>query len=86
MDFPQRHKILQRLAAQATGKNAGQPEVDPTQGIIEKITQALVQAGLPQDAVQQLIEQAMSGGQSGQPSQPPAQSQQNGTYPPQMTM
>ena len=80
MDFPERHKILQRLASEATGKNAGDPNVDPTAGVVDAITQALVQAGLPQDAVQQIIEQAVSGGQAGGA---PAQ---GGNFPPQMTM
>lgn len=76
LDFPSRHKILQRLAAGATGKNAGQPEVDQTQGQLDVLFQTLQQMGVPQELLQQAI-QAMSGGQ-------PAQ--QGGNFPPQMVM
>lgn len=76
LDFPSRHKILQRLAAGATGKNAGQPEVDQTQGQLDVLFQTLQQMGVPQELLQQAIE-AMSGGQ-------PAQ--QGGNFPPQMVM
>ena len=76
LDFPQRHKILQRLAAEATGKSAGKPEVegDP---MMEMIAQ-LEQMGLPPEMVEQLVQQMQGGGQQ--------QQQQGGNFPPQMTI
>ena len=76
MDFPARHKILQRLAAEATGKNAGDPMVDQTGGQMEQLMAMLQQLGLPPEVLDQLMQQ-MQGGQ---------QPQQGGNFPPQMTM
>lgn len=77
MDFPQRHKILQRLAAEATGKNAGDPTVDTTGGQLDQLMQLLAQAGLPQEMIDQLMEQVSSG---------QAQVPETGTFPPQMVI
>ena len=76
MDFPQRHKILQRLSAEATGKNAGDPMVDPTGGQMEQLMAMLQQAGMPQETLDQLMQQMQGGAQ---------QPQQGGNFPPQMT-
>lgn len=80
MDFPSRHKILQRLAAEATGKNAGDPMVDETegQGQVEQMLMLLQQMGLPPEMLEELMAQ-MQGGQ-------PQQQQQGGNFPPQMTI
>lgn len=78
MDFPNRHKILNRLAAEATGKNAGDPNVDQTNGQLEQVFAALEQLGIPQEVLQQVLQQVQQGGQ--QPAQ------QGGNFPPQMTM
>jgi hypothetical protein len=77
MDFPGRHKVLQRLAAEATGKSAGDPSVDgdPVGQILEMLTQM----GLPPEMIDQI---AQAVGQGGQPVQPPGTS----TVPTQMTM
>lgn len=76
MDFPARHKILNRLAAEATGKNAGDPMVDQTGGQAEQMMAMLQQMGLPPEAIDQLMQQLQGGGQP----------QQGGNFPPQMTM
>lgn len=76
MDFPSRHKILQRLAAEATGKNAGDPMVDQTGGQMEQLMAMLQQMGLPPEALDQLMQQLQGGGQP----------QAGGNFPPQMTM
>ena len=76
MDFPARHKILNRLAAEATGKNAGDPMVDQTGGQVEQMMAMLQQMGLPPEAIDQLMQQLQGGGQP----------QQGGNFPPQMTM
>lgn len=75
LDFPQRHKILKRLAAEATGKSAGDPMVegDPT----AQLMQMLEQMGLPPE----MMEQIMAGMQQGQGG---GQPQQGGNFPPQM--
>jgi len=75
MDFPARHKILQRLAAEATGKNAGDPMVE-TGRQIEQIFTILQQFGVPAEILAQAVQQI----QGGQPQQ------QGGNFPPQMTM
>lgn len=77
LDFPDRAKILQRLTAEATGKNAGDPTVDTTTGQIDQIMQMLAQMGIPQEALDQIMQQVQGGG--GQP-------QQTGNFPPQITM
>jgi len=77
MDFPSRHKILQRLAAEATGKNAGDPMVDQTGGQIEQILAMLQQLGIPPEVLDQVMQQI--GGMGGQPVE-------GGNFPPQMTM
>lgn len=78
MDFPGRHKIIQRIAAEATGKSAGDPNVegDPVGQMLDLLTQM----GLPPEMIEQ-IAQAMQQ-QGGQPTQPPGTT----TVPPQMTM
>lgn len=76
MDFPSRHKILQRLAAEATGKNAGDPMVDQTGGQMEQLMAMLQQMGLPPEALDQLMQQLQGG----------AQQPQGGNFPPQMTI
>lgn len=76
MDFPQRHKILQRLAAEATGKNAGDPNVDQTSGQMEQMMQMLQQAGIPQEVLDQMMQQLQQGA---------TQPQQGGNFPPQIT-
>ena len=60
MDFPSRHKILQRLAAEATGKSAGDPEVE-NGDMLGQLTEVMTQMGLPEEIVQAIME-AMSGG------------------------
>lgn len=77
MDFPSRHKVLQRLAAEATGKNAGDPMVDETSGQIEQILMLLQQMGLPPEMLEMIVQQIQGGGQD--PSQ-------GGNFPPQMVM
>ena len=74
MDFPQRHKILQRLAAEATGKNAGDPSVDTATGQLEQVFGMLQQAGIPAELLQQIMQQMQGGGQP-----------QGGNFPPQIT-
>lgn len=76
LDFPERHKILQRLAAEATGKSAGDPNVegDPVADMLGM----LQQMGLPPEMLEQ-IAQAMQQQGGGQP-------QQGGNFPPQMVM
>jgi hypothetical protein len=78
MDFPGRHKIMQRLAAEATGKSAGDPNVDGDP--VGQMLEILTQMGLPPEMIEQ-IAQAMQQ-QGGQPAQPTGTT----TVPPQMTM
>lgn len=80
LDWPDRHKILARLAAEATGKNAGDPNVDTTDSQVQQIFQMLQQMGLPEEAIQQMQQQIQQGAQ--QPQQP----QGGGNFPPQMVM
>lgn len=77
MEFPQRHKILQRLAAEATGKNAGDPDVDGDP--VGQMLEILQQMGMPPEMIEQLV-QAMQQGQT------PGQPNETGNFPPQMTM
>jgi len=77
MDFPSRHKILQRLAAEVTGKSAGDPMVDQSGGQVEQILIMLQEMGLPQEILNLIIQKLQSGGTS---------PQQGGNFPPQMTM
>src|SRR5690606_30972972 len=82
-DYPQRHKILQRLAAEATGKDAGQPAVeqgDVIQQMVGVMIDTLTQMGMPPEQVEQLAQvliQQLTQQQGGQP--------QTGQYRPQMT-
>jgi hypothetical protein len=76
MDFPNRHKILSRLANAATGKNAGDPNVDTTNSQVEQIFAMLQQMGIPQEVLDQILAQVQQ--DSAQP--------QGGNFPPQMTM
>lgn len=76
MAFPSRHKILQRLAAEATGKNAGDPMVDTTGGQINQIMEMLAQAGLPPEMIDQIMQQTQQG----------QGASQGGNFPPQMAM
>ena len=75
MDYPSRHKILQRLAAEATGKNAGEPGVDTTNGQLDQMIQMLTQMGIPPEMLQMAMQQ-LSQGTAGQ---------QTGNFQPQMT-
>lgn len=74
MDFPNRHKILQRLAAEATGKSAGDPSVDGNP--VEQMLMIMQQMGLPPEMIEQIASAMAQGGQP----------QQGGNFPPQMTM
>lgn len=77
MDFPSRHKILQRLAAEVTGKSAGDPVADPSSGGIDQLMQMMAEMGMPQETLDQLMQQLQGGGQA---------APQGGNFPPQMTM
>ena len=79
MDFPSRHKILQRLAAEATGKSAGDPMVDEPGGQMAMMMKMLGEMGLPPETMEQLMAQLNGEGGGGQPPQ-----QQGGNFPPQM--
>ena len=77
MDFPSRHKILQRLAAEVTGKSAGDPVADPSSGGIDQLMQMMAEMGMPQETLDQLMQQLQGGGQA---------APQGGNFPPQMTI
>jgi hypothetical protein len=73
VDFPDREAILQRLAAETTGKSAGQPMAEAGMGGqqgLDQLMQQLQQMGLDPNMIQQLM-QSM-----GQPNQ-------GGNYQPQ---
>lgn len=76
LDYPGRHKILQRLAKEATGKNAGEPMVDQTSGQMEQLMAMLQQSGVDPGVLEQIMAQL---GQT-------TQGQQTGNFQPQMTM
>lgn len=75
IEYPDRHKILQRLASEATGKNAGDPNVDGDP--VGQMMEMLAQMGLPEEMLAQIAQQMQQGG-----GQPP---QQKG-FAPQMTI
>ncbi len=95
MEFPNRHKILQRLNKEVTGKNAGDPSSElgfTGQQGIEQIAQALLQMGLPEDVIAQIVQiiagaQQNGQGQTQQMQVPQAGGQpQPGGYEAQITM
>lgn len=92
MDFPNRRKILSRIQAEVTGKDAGDPNAEAGNGAVEMMLQQLQQIlanqGAPPEVVEQIIMQLQSGGeqQGGyDPLQAVSDAQNgNGTFPPQM--
>lgn len=79
LDFPQRHKILQRLAAEATGKSAGDPTVE--EDPLAQVMEMLSGMGLPPEMIEELAAQIVQKQQGGQQQQ-----QQGGNFPPQMVI
>lgn len=88
LDFPQRHKILQRLAQDVTGKDAGDPNAEAGLGAVEmmmaSLSEVLNQLGLPEEAVQEVIMRVQQQSEQGGGQQP--QQQPGGNFPPQMTI
>lgn len=87
IDFPERHKILQRLASEVTGQNAGEGDAEAGQGMaqqmMEQFEQVLIQLGLDEQTSQQVLAQMAQQMQGGAGKTPP--SQQTGQFKPQMT-
>ena len=87
LEFPNRRKILSRIEAEVTGKNAGDPNAEAGAGAIDMLMQqfqqVLQQAGAPPEAIQQIMEQLMMAQQGGAEGGSDAQTGQ-GNFPPQV--
>lgn len=87
LEFPNRRKILSRIEAEVTGKNAGDPNAEAGVGAIDALMQqfqqVLQQAGAPPEAIQQIMEQLMASQQGGEQGMSDAQNGQ-GNFPPQV--
>jgi len=85
LDFPNRRKILARLEAEVTGKNAGDPNAEAGAGAIDammmQLEQILTQSGAPPEVIEQIMMQMMTAGQD--PAMSDAQTGQ-GNFPPQV--
>lgn len=89
LEFPNRRKILSRIEAEVTGKNAGDPNAEAGNGAIEMLMQqfqqVLQQAGAPPEAIQQIMQQLMMAQQGGEQGQPMSDAQSGqGNFPPQV--
>jgi len=93
MDFPNRRKILSRIQAEVTGKDAGDPNAEAGNGAVEMLMQQfqqiLTDQGAPPEIIDQIMQQLMAGGEQEQAGYDPLQAVSdaqngNGTFPPQM--
>ena len=86
LEFPQRHKILQRLAQDVTGKDAGDPQAEAGTGVIEQFMEALTSVlqglGLDEQQIQEVVQMMQQQKEWNEGPQQP----DTGNFPAQMTI